>query len=82
MLINKILSKVSLDDIIWEAPQKAQQAWFIKHFGANVNLGNISYEEVIPLETLRLGLRGDTFFQHLPDELKKFKIVAPNKKSK
>lgn len=82
MLINKILSKVSLDDIIWEAPQKAQQAWFIKHFGANVNLGNISYDEVIPLETLRLGLRGDTFFQHLPDELKKFKIVAPEKKSK
>jgi phosphosulfolactate synthase len=82
MLINKILSKVSLDDIIWEAPQKAQQAWFIKQFGANVNLGNISYDEVIPLETLRLGLRGDTFFQNLPDELKKFKIVAPEKKSK
>jgi phosphosulfolactate synthase len=82
MLINKILNKVSADDIIWEAPQKSQQAWFIKFLGSNVNLGNISHEEVIPLETLRLGLRGDTFFNFLPEELKKFKIVAPQKKSK
>jgi len=71
-LINKILSKVQADKIIWEAPLKSQQIWFIKHFGANVNLGNIPPAEVIPLETLRLGLRGDTFFQFLPAKLQKF----------
>lgn len=71
-LINKILSKVEADDILWEAPLKSQQVWFIKHFGPNVNLGNIPPAEVIPLETLRLGLRGDTFFQFLPAKLKKF----------
>ena len=60
-LINKILSKVDNQKIIWEAPLKSQQAWFIQHFGSNVNLGNISPAEVIPLETLRLGLRGDSF---------------------
>lgn len=62
MLINKITSKVPADSIIWETPQKPQQVYFIKLMGANVNLGNIAYDEVIPLETLRLGLRGDTFF--------------------
>ncbi len=65
-LINKILSKVAADKIIWEAPLKSQQLWFIKHFGANVNLGNIAPSEVISLETLRMGLRGDTFNQFLP----------------
>jgi len=65
MLINKITSKVPADSIIWETPQKAQQVYFIKLMGANVNLGNIAFEEVIPLETLRLGLRGDTFFTFL-----------------
>lgn len=75
-LVNKILSNVKAEDILWEAPIKAQQAWFIKLLGPNVNLGNIGPEEVIPLETLRLGLRGDTFFQHLPADLKKFKITA------
>ena len=71
---NKIISAISehvkLENVIWEAPLKSQQAWFIKHFGANVNLGNIAPNEIIPLETLRLGLRGDTFFQFLPAELK------------
>ena len=47
-------------DLIFEAPTKASQAWFVKQFGPNVNLGNIPPDEVIPLETLRLGLRGDT----------------------
>ena len=47
-------------DLVFEAPTKASQAWFIKHFGPGVNLGNIPPDEVIPLETLRLGLRGDT----------------------
>jgi phosphosulfolactate synthase len=68
-IIGAITEHVKLENVIWEAPIKAQQAWFIKHFGANVNLGNIAPYEVISLETLRLGLRGDTFFQFLPDEL-------------
>lgn len=70
LLINKILAKVDKDSILWEAPIKAQQVWFLKLLGSDVNLGNISYDDVIPLETLRLGLRGDTFFSHLPSELK------------
>lgn len=69
-LVNKILTKIKAEDILWEAPLKAQQVWFIKLLGANVNLGNINHFEVIPLETLRLGLRGDTFFTFLPEELK------------
>lgn len=69
MLINKIVSKVPVDKIIWETPIKSQQVYFIKLFGANVNLGNIAPTEVIALESLRLGLRSDTFFQFLPKEL-------------
>lgn len=69
MLVNKIIAKVKPENILWEAPQKSQQVYFIKQFGANVNLGNISFEEAIPLETLRLGLRGDTFFTFLPKKL-------------
>jgi len=60
-LVQEILTKIPFEKIIWEAPQKAQQVWFIKLLGANVNLGNIAPNEVIPLETIRLGLRGDTF---------------------
>jgi len=71
-LINKILVKVQSDKIIWEAPLKSQQIWFIKNFGANVNLGNIPPSEIIPLESLRLGLRGDTFFQFLPSKYKSY----------
>jgi phosphosulfolactate synthase len=70
LLINTIIEHVKLENILWEAPQKSQQAWFIKNFGANVNLGNIAPNEIIPLESLRCGLRGDTFFQFLPDHLK------------
>ena len=69
-IIKSISEHVKLENVIWEAPLKSQQAWFIKHFGAHVNLGNIAPNEIIALETLRLGLRGDTFFQFLPDELK------------
>ena len=65
VLINKILNKINKDDILWEAPKKEQQVWFIKLLGANANLGNISPNEVIPLECLRLGLRGDTFFEFI-----------------
>jgi len=77
VLVNRIVSKIPPDKILWEAPIKSQQAWFIKHFGSNVNLGNIAHDDVIPLETLRLGLRGDTFFQFLPEEYHKLKQVAP-----
>ncbi len=59
-LIDEIVHDVSVGDLIFEAPTKASQAWFVKEFGPNVNLGNIPPDEVIPLETLRLGLRGDT----------------------
>jgi phosphosulfolactate synthase len=59
-LIDEIAHEISISDLIFEAPTKSSQAWFVKHFGPNVNLGNIPPEEVIPLETLRLGLRGDT----------------------
>jgi phosphosulfolactate synthase len=59
-LIDEIAHEIDFHDLVWEAPTKASQAWFIKHFGADVNLGNIPPEEVISLETLRLGLRGDT----------------------
>jgi phosphosulfolactate synthase len=59
-LISEIASVVGPANIVFEAPTKAAQAWFVKEFGPSVNLGNIPPEEVIPLETLRLGLRGDT----------------------
>lgn len=65
-LIEEILTEIPSEKILWEAPQKSQQVWFIKLMGSNVNLGNISPNEVIPLECLRLGVRGDTFFDHLP----------------
>ena len=59
-LVEEIGSAVDLDDVIFEAPTKAAQAWFVKRFGPAVNLGNIPPDEVIPLETLRRGLRADT----------------------
>jgi phosphosulfolactate synthase len=71
ILIDKIIAKIKVENIIWEAPIKSQQTWFIKQFGSNVNLGNIGVQDVVALETLRLGLRGDTFFQFLPKELLK-----------
>jgi phosphosulfolactate synthase len=59
-LADALVSRLPADRIIFEAPRKAQQAWFINRYGAGVNLGNIPLEEVLPLETLRLGLRADT----------------------
>jgi phosphosulfolactate synthase len=59
-LIDEIVSAVSPERLLIEAPIKKQQTWFVKKFGANVNLGNIPPEEVISVETLRLGVRGDT----------------------
>lgn len=68
-LINDIVKHIKNDDILWEAPNKNQQVWFIKMLGHNVNLGNIATNEVVSLETLRLGLRGDTFLQYLPENI-------------
>src|ERR671933_2624233 len=59
-LVDEIEHSLDFHDLIWEAPTKTSQAWFVKHFGPNVNLGNVPPDEVIALETLRLGLRGDT----------------------
>ena len=59
-LIGEIADAVGIDHVVFEAPTKSAQAWFIKQYGPTVNLGNIPPDEVIPLETLRLGLRGDT----------------------
>ncbi len=70
MLINRIVNKVKIENIIWETPQKSQQVYFLKLFGANVNVGNIGVDDIIPLETLRIGLRGDTFFTFLPEAMK------------
>lgn len=64
-LVEEILTQIPFESILWEAPQKEQQVWFIKLLGANVNLGNISPNDVIPLETIRLGLRGDTFLHFI-----------------
>ena len=60
-LVQEILTQIPEEKIIWEAPQKAQQVYFMELCGANVNLGNIAPNEVIPLEATRIGLRGDTF---------------------
>ncbi len=75
-LVDEIADLIDRDRLVFEAPRKSQQVWFIQHLGTNVNLGNISPEEVIPLETLRLGLRADTLFEffrtpHLP-------LIRPN----
>jgi len=64
-LVQEILTQIPEQKILWEAPQKAQQLYFLELIGCNVNLGNISPNEVIPLETMRIGLRGDTFELYL-----------------
>jgi len=65
-LVLGIKKALDPNTILWEAPLKNQQVWFIKLLGPNVNLGNIATNEIIPLETLRLGLRGDTLMTFLP----------------
>jgi phosphosulfolactate synthase len=67
-LVDEIVNSIEPELLIFEAPSKSSQAWFIKQFGASVNLGNIAPDEVIPLETLRLGLRGDTLKEVLLGE--------------
>ena len=59
-LIDEIVSSISAENLLFEAPVKSQQAWFVRRFGSNVNLGNIPPDEVISCETLRLGIRSDT----------------------
>jgi phosphosulfolactate synthase len=67
-LVQEILTQIPEENIIWEAPQKAQQLYFLELIGCNVNLGNISPHEVIALEAMRIGLRGDTFHLFLNKE--------------
>ena len=67
-LIDHIMEQISVENVIWEAPNKAQQTMFIQMVGTNVNLGNIAPHEVVSLEALRLGMRGDTFFDVLPEQ--------------
>ena len=64
-LVQEILTQIPSEKIIWEAPQKAQQLYFLELLGANVNLGNIAPHEVIALEAMRIGLHGDTFHLYL-----------------
>jgi phosphosulfolactate synthase len=64
-LVQEILTKVPAEKILWEAPQKDQQLYFLQLIGANANLGNINPTEVIALEAMRVGLRGDTFELYL-----------------
>jgi phosphosulfolactate synthase len=59
-LVDEIVAKIDPGDLIFEAPQKTQQVWLVRKFGSDVNVGNVATQEVIPLETLRLGLRADT----------------------
>ena len=70
-LVQEILTQIPYEKIIWEAPQKAQQVYFLEWLGANVNLGNLAPAEVIPLESTRVGLRGDTFNLFLDDDGRK-----------
>ena len=69
-LVEEILTKIPQERVLWEAPKKVQQVWFLELYGNEINLGNIAPNEIISLEALRCGLRGDTFFQFLPDHLK------------
>lgn len=68
-LVQEILTQIPEEKIIWEAPQKAQQLYFLELIGCNVNLGNIAPTEIIPLEAMRIGLRGDTFHLYLDKKI-------------
>ncbi|HCB04813.1 MAG TPA: phosphohydrolase [Nocardioides bacterium] len=63
-VFDAIVASVPIDRVIFEAPRKPQQTWLIRHLGPEVNLGNIALHDVLPLETLRLGLRADTVAVH------------------
>ncbi|MFN1835677.1 phosphosulfolactate synthase [Balneola sp. MJW-20] len=79
-LIEEITDQIPISNLIFEAPQKEQQVWFIRKFGSNVNLGNIQPSEVISLETLRIGLRGDTLldFYSLEDDQEFNQVMKDN----
>jgi phosphosulfolactate synthase len=68
-LVQEILTQIPEEKILWEAPQKSQQLYFIELIGCNVNLGNIAPNEMIALEAMRIGLRGDTFHLFLDKEV-------------
>lgn len=80
-LIDEIADQVPVEDLLFEAPQKEQQVWFIRKFGSNVNLGNIMPSEVISVETLRLGLRSDTLFDFYSIEDEQIRAFYPGKDS-
>ncbi len=67
-LIEEITDQIPIEKLIFEAPQKVQQVWFVKKYGSNVNLGNIPPHEAISLETIRQGLRGDTLLDFISIE--------------
>jgi phosphosulfolactate synthase len=79
-LIEEITDQIPVENLIFEAPKKEQQVWFIRKYGSNVNLGNIQPEEVIPLETLRLGLRSDTLmdFYSLDENSELDQVIKEN----
>lgn len=79
LFVEKIANQITTKKIIWEAPLKSQQVWLITRFGPNINLGNIKPTEVIPVETLRLGLRGDTMVNFLT---KKVENVSKREKNR
>jgi phosphosulfolactate synthase len=68
-LVNEILTRIPAEKILWDAPQKGQQLYFLELVGCNANLGNIAPSEIIPLEAMRIGLRGDTFHLYLDKEI-------------
>jgi len=67
-LVDEIIEEIPVSDVLWEAPTKDSQVLFIKKFGSDVNLGNIQPKDIIPLETLRLGLRSDTLSHFFPSD--------------
>ena len=67
-LVQEILTQIPAEKILWEAPQKAQQLYFLELIGCNVNLGNIAPSEMLALEAMRVGLRGDSFEFYLDEK--------------
>lgn len=80
-LIDEIADQISIEHLLFEAPNKDQQVWFIRKFGSNVNLGNIQPAEVISVETLRLGLRSDTLFDFYSIDDNEIRDLYSNNKS-
>jgi len=77
-LVDEIVDLVGMERVLFEAPRKAQQVWFLQKFGSNVSLGNIAPEEVLPLETLRLGLRADTLFDFFEEAQGRKRVPKPS----